>query len=96
MATYICPYCGQEEGIFGSGGGELMAAENHIPLLGQIPLNAVIRKNADAGTPSILSDPASSLANSYREIAFALVEQLSLQSINYAVKFPNIVVEEAK
>ena len=99
MATYTCPHCGQEEAIFGSGGGESMAAENHIPLLGQIPLNSMIRKNTDAGTPPItltLSDPASSLANSYREIAFALVEQLSLQPINYAIKFPNIIVEGAK
>ena len=93
MAIYACPYCGQEEAIFGSGGGESMAAENHIPLLGQIPLHGMIRKNTDAGTPIILSDPTSSLANSYREIAFALVEQLSLQPINCAVKFPNTVVE---
>ena len=96
MAIYVCPHCGQEEAIFGSGGGELMAAENHIPLLGKIPLNGMIRKNADAGTPIVLSDPASSLANNYREIAFTLVKQLSLQPIHYDVKFQNIVVEGAK
>lgn len=96
MAIYVCSHCGQEEAIFGSGGGESMAAENHIPLLGKIPLNGMIRKNADAGIPITLSDPKSSLANSYREIAFALVEQLSLQPINYAVKFQNAVVEGTK
>lgn len=82
MAIYVCSYCGQEEAIFGSGGGQSMADENHIPLLGKIPLDGMIRKNADAGTPIILSDPASVLANSYRKIAFALIKQLSLQPIN--------------
>ncbi|QTS84201.1 Mrp/NBP35 family ATP-binding protein [Coxiella endosymbiont of Amblyomma nuttalli] len=96
MAIYVCPHCGQEDAIFGSGGGKLMATENHIPLLGQIPLNGMIRKNTDAGTPIIFSDPTSLLANYYREIAFALVEQLSLQPINYAIKFPDIVVEGTK
>lgn len=96
MAIYVCSHCGQEEAIFGSGGGESMAAENHIPLLGKVPLNGIIRKNADAGIPITFSDPKSSLANSYREIAFALVEQLSLQPINYAVKFQNVVVEGTK
>lgn len=96
MTIYVCSYCGQEEAIFGSGGGELMATENHIPLLGKIPLNSMIRKNADAGIPITFSDPTSALANSYREIAFALIEQLLLQPINYAVKFQNTVIEGEK
>ncbi|WP_304985528.1 Mrp/NBP35 family ATP-binding protein [Coxiella-like endosymbiont] len=96
MATYRCPHCSHEEAIFGIGGGKRMAEDNGIPLLGQIPLNIAIRKNADGGMPIMVADPESFLAEIYQDIAFALVEQLSLQPINYRVKFPNIVVEGTK
>ncbi|AKQ33248.1 ATP-binding protein [Candidatus Coxiella mudrowiae] len=96
MATYRCPHCNHEEAIFGIGGGKRMAEDNGVPLLGQIPLNIAIRKNADGGMPIIVSDPESFLAEIYQDIAFALVEQLSLQPINYGLKFPNIVVEGTK
>jgi ATP-binding protein involved in chromosome partitioning len=40
---------GQE--LFGSGGGERLAAEIGVPLLGQVPLDPVLREAADAGMP---------------------------------------------
>ena len=40
---------GQE--LFGSGGGERLAAELDIPLLGRIPLDPALREAADAGEP---------------------------------------------
>lgn len=73
-----------------------MADKNDIPLLGQIPLNIVIRKNSDGGMPIMISDPESFLAKNYQNIAFTLVEQLALQPINYSVKLPNVFVEETK
>ena len=94
MATYTCPQCGYIEAIFGSGGGESMSAADNVPFLGRLPLHIAVRKNSDAGTPIVIAESKSTLASYYRDIAFALVEQLSLQPINYAVKFPNIVVEE--
>lgn len=96
MATYQCPHCSHEEAIFGIGGGKKMADKNDIPLLGQIPLNIVIRKNSDGGMPIMISDPESFLAKNYQDIAFTLVEQLALQPINYSVKLPNVLVEETK
>ncbi|WP_041952489.1 Mrp/NBP35 family ATP-binding protein [Coxiella burnetii] len=96
MALYTCPQCGHTEAIFGSGGGESMAAADNVPLLGRLPLHIAIRKNADAGTPLVMAEPESAFASHYRTIAFALVEQLTLQPINYAVKFPTIVVEGGK
>lgn len=70
-----------------------MAVSNNVPLLGRIPLHIAIRKSADAGTPLMMLESESILATHYSHIAFALIEQLSLQPINYAVKFPKIVVE---
>ena len=96
MAIYRCPHCSHEEAIFGDGGGKRIAEDNSLPLLGQIPLNIAIRKNADNGKPVVIADQYSSIAEIYKNISFALVEHLSLQPINYSIKFPNTVVEGTK
>ncbi|MGH9888363.1 MAG: P-loop NTPase, partial [bacterium] len=38
MSWFECPHCGKPTPIFGSGGGERLARELELPLLGQIPL----------------------------------------------------------
>ena len=96
MAIYRCPHCNHEEAIFGDGGGKKMAENNGLPLLGQIPLNIAIRKNADGGKPLMIAEQDSFIAEIYKDIAFMLVEQLSLQPVNYSVKFPNIIVKGTK
>jgi ATP-binding protein involved in chromosome partitioning len=46
---------GQE--IFGSGGGQRLADEIGVPLLGSIPLDPALREAADAGTPILEAAP---------------------------------------
>ena len=58
--------------VFGSGGGERLATELGVPLLGSVPLDARVRESADAGTPLVLSDPDSEPARAIREIAGVL------------------------
>ncbi|AUJ58582.1 Mrp/NBP35 family ATP-binding protein [Coxiella endosymbiont of Amblyomma americanum] len=77
MAIYKCSFCNHEVAIFGNEGGKRMADANSIPILGKIPLDIVIRKNSDRGTPIVISDPNSSIAKIYENIAFTLIEQLS-------------------
>ena len=48
---------GQE--IFGSGGGQRLAEEIDVPLLGQVPLDPVLREAADAGVPVLEAAPDS-------------------------------------
>ncbi len=48
---------GSGEEIFGSGGGEALAAELEIPLLGRIPLDPRLRESADLGEPLVWADP---------------------------------------
>jgi len=48
---------GSGEEIFGSGGGETLAAELEIPLLGRIPLDPRLRESADRGEPLVWADP---------------------------------------
>src|ERR1044072_4180665 len=45
--------------VFGSGGGERLAAELGVPLLGHVPLHASLREAGDAGVPLVVGDPDS-------------------------------------
>jgi ATP-binding protein involved in chromosome partitioning len=60
--------------VFGEGGGERLAAELGVPLLGQVPLDARLRESADAGTPLVVSDPDSEPAQAIFELARAIDE----------------------
>lgn len=72
MAYYICPQCGHREYIFGQGGGAAEARKQHIPLLGQIPLDPRLREGGDAGVPIVISEPSSPAAEEFTKIADAL------------------------
>jgi ATP-binding protein involved in chromosome partitioning len=93
MSTHICSQCGHEEHIFGSGGGQSMADQYGINLLGSLPLNIRIREDADGGQPSVVTDPEGDIAMAYRNIARRLAARLAMQGKNYASAFPNIVVK---
>lgn len=56
MALHTCSNCQHTEAIFGEGGGEQIAEQYHVPLLGQLPLASGIRKQVDSGKPSVAAD----------------------------------------
>ncbi len=58
--------------VFGSGGGDRLAAELGVPLLGRVPLDARLRASADEGTPLVLSDPDCEPAAAIVQIAEAV------------------------
>lgn len=93
MSTHICSRCGHEERIFGAGGGERMAREDGIELLGALPLDVDIRSHSDDGAPLVVAAPDSRIAASYREIARRAAARLALQSKDFSARFPNIVVQ---
>ncbi|EQD73557.1 cobyrinic acid ac-diamide synthase, partial [mine drainage metagenome] len=93
MATHVCSQCGHEEHIFGAGGGERMAREYQLPLLGALPLDIRIREQMDAGVPTVVAMPESDLTRRYREIARRTAAHLAQQALNKAIAFPKIVVE---
>jgi ATP-binding protein involved in chromosome partitioning len=93
MSTHICGACGHEEHIFGSGGGEQMAAQYKVDFLGALPLDISIRENSDNGHPSVVADPDGTIAGIYRDIARKVAARLSLQGKDYSAKFPNIVIQ---
>ncbi|WP_444945086.1 iron-sulfur cluster carrier protein ApbC [Microbulbifer sp. ZKSA006] len=80
MALHTCSNCGHSEPIFGSGGGERIAAEYSTQLLGELPLAQKIRADVDSGQPSVVADPDSEIAGFYREIARKAAAQIWLNS----------------
>ena len=93
MSTHICSQCGHEEHIFGAGGGERMAKQYKVDLLGSVPLDISIRENADGGHPSVIADPEGTIALAYREIARHIGAKLSLRAKDFSAKFPKIVIQ---
>jgi ATP-binding protein involved in chromosome partitioning len=93
MSTHICSQCGNEEHIFGKGGGESMAEQYGIELLGSLPLDIQIREGVDNGKPTVALDPKSVISENYRDIARNVAAKISLQAKDYTNKFPKIVIE---
>jgi ATP-binding protein involved in chromosome partitioning len=93
MSTHICSQCGHAESIFGEGGGQTMAQEAGIELLGSLPLELNIRLQADTGKPTVVSEPESVTAEMYRDIARRAAARLSMQAKDYSAAFPNIVIQ---
>ena len=93
MSTHICGSCGHEEHIFGSGGGEKIAKDYDVRLLGCLPLAESIRAQTDGGNPTVVSDPDSRAAEIYRGIARNAAAQLAVQAKDYSAKFPKIVIQ---
>ncbi len=60
--------------IFGSGGGEALAAELEVPLLGRIPLVSALREGADRGEPAVVAAPGSEVEAAFAEVAERLID----------------------
>jgi ATP-binding protein involved in chromosome partitioning len=64
---------GQRFTIFGEGGGQLLADELEVPLLGKVPLSEELREGADSGVPLVLSDPDAPASVAIRDAARGIV-----------------------
>jgi ATP-binding protein involved in chromosome partitioning len=72
MSYMECAGCGERMHPFGRGGGEALAADLGVPLLGQVPLEEPLREGGDSGTPLVVSNPDSPSARAVAAIAEAL------------------------
>ncbi|MDX6638627.1 MAG: ATP-binding protein involved in chromosome partitioning [Solirubrobacterales bacterium] len=64
---------GQRFTIFGEGGGQLLADELDVPLLGKVPLSEELRLHADSGEPLVIADPDSPASQAIRQAARGIV-----------------------
>jgi len=94
MSVHVCANCGHSEHIFGAGGGERMAREYGVRLLGELPLDAHIREEADGGRPTVVASPDSPRARPYFEMARRTAGALAVRARDRSGVFPKIVVEE--
>jgi ATP-binding protein involved in chromosome partitioning len=94
MSVHVCSHCGHADHIFGSGGGARMAAEFGVPLLGELPLDARIQREADGGRPSVVAEPDSARAQAYIEAARHSAAALANRTRDRSALFPKIVVED--
>jgi ATP-binding protein involved in chromosome partitioning len=93
MSTYICPKCGHEEHIFGSGGAKRMCADYRVELLGALPLDVDIREQADSGHPTVVADPDGPVAQIYGRIARRVAVKIAELAQDHSAKFPKIVIQ---
>lgn len=93
MAIHICSNCGHAEPIFGTGGGERIAQAYQTELLGSLPLDLSIRETTDAGAPSVVADPDSAIAQSYRAIARKLAAHLWQLNLSSSA-IPEIIISD--
>jgi len=73
MSWFEAPDTGARYEVFSGGGGELLAAELGVPLLGRIPLEPAVARAGDAGLPVVAADPESPAARALLTAAAALV-----------------------
>jgi len=74
MASFTCPWCGEETEIFGAGGGEELASALGAPLLARVPIAVPLRAAGDVGLPLVIVDPDAPASVAIRDAADALLE----------------------
>jgi len=77
MSWLECTHCGKPMALFGEGGGQRLATEVGLPLLGQVPLYPPVMEGGDTGVPITVADPSSSAAKAMVAISHRVVERLA-------------------
>jgi ATP-binding protein involved in chromosome partitioning len=95
MSIYVCSNCGHAEHIFGAGGGARMAEQYGVKLLGELPLDAHIREEADNGRPTVVAAPGTPRAKAYFDMARRTAAALAVRSKDRSSVFPKIVIEQS-
>jgi ATP-binding protein involved in chromosome partitioning len=89
MSGFICPNCGNEHDIFGSGGGAKIARELELEVLGRIPLEPGVRAGGDAGVPITSTQypggETSAAAIAMREVARTIAGRVSVLAAPVAI-----------
>jgi ATP-binding protein involved in chromosome partitioning len=72
MSGFTTP-SGERFQIFGEGGGQELADELDVPLLGKVPLTMPLREQADAGVPLVVTDPDDPASQAIRQTARGVI-----------------------
>jgi ATP-binding protein involved in chromosome partitioning len=72
MAGFTTP-SGERFTIFGEGGGQMLADDLDVPLLGKVPIQEELRIGSDEGFPIVLDDPDAPASQALRHAARGLI-----------------------
>ncbi len=74
MSGLLCPHCGENVPLFGSGGGVKMAAEMGVPILGQIPIDPEMVDSGDRGDlKGLIEKPDLKINDAYNRILEGII-----------------------
>jgi len=89
MSYFVCPHCEHEVDIFSRGGAEKMAQQFGVPFLGNIALDAEVRKSGDGGKPIVLEGENSPHAKSI----FAFARKVLSRVVEIQANAPASVIQ---
>jgi ATP-binding protein involved in chromosome partitioning len=72
MSAFTSPD-GERVAIFGEGGGQLLADELDVPLMGKVPLATELREHADEGRPLVAEQPDAPASQAIRQVARGII-----------------------
>jgi ATP-binding protein involved in chromosome partitioning len=79
--SYLETPSGEKMDIFGTGGGEKLAAMTGVEFIGSIPIDPDVRKGGDNGIPVVISHPESAVSLALIQIAEKIAAQVSILAI---------------
>ena len=94
MSYHVCSACGHHEALFGTGGGQKMAEQYQVALLGQLPLHIDIRQHMDNGTPTVFGAPEGELAEAYLKLARRVSAELYFSGKPIATPLYTVALDE--
>jgi ATP-binding protein involved in chromosome partitioning len=82
MSGFVCPDCGTEHDLFGTGGADRIARELGLDVLGRIPIEPAVRAGGDAGVPITSaqhpSSDTSAAGTALREVSRVVAGRISV------------------
>ena len=85
MSYFECPHCGKPTHIFLADGGQKLAGELGVPLLGKIPLQARMADLADDGQPIVLAEPDSPAAKALAAVTKEVEAKVSGKKVRLPI-----------
>jgi ATP-binding protein involved in chromosome partitioning len=84
MSSFTTP-SGERFTIFGEGGGQELADELDVPLLGKVPLTMPLREQADSGLPLVIENPDDPASQAIRHVARGLIAMAPVAPVELPV-----------
>ncbi len=75
MSVFLDPE-GRSHAIFGAGGGQELADQLGVPLMGQVPIDGSVATGGDMGTPVVLENESGPAADAFRAITDRLQQEV--------------------